>query len=137
MRHTNYDEMTNKQLNIEIATRKGWRVEEWQFPEPEGFALISPDGSTITVSDTEEYAWDNLPPVPADDANTALELMTTACFINLSPTLEGWFAHLVVDKGRDVIVFDYTIVDKTPARAICVCWLMWQDAKASANASRA
>jgi len=119
-----YSDMTDEQLNIEVAERRGWRVNLWTAPKPSGFALIAPDGSTIVVSDTPGHAWDNLPSLPANDSNEALAMWEGNDNFNLEPYQGRWCAMLCgTDRDEGAVAYD-----KNPARAITICWLKYQDA---------
>jgi hypothetical protein len=121
-----YNTMTDQQLNIEVAIRRGYRVEEWTFPKPSGYALVAPDGSTIVVSETPGYAWDNLSSCPASDTNAALSLWLPTDMFYLARYHEGWLAWVEdeADSDHKMHYVDAT----TPARAATICWLMYQDA---------
>jgi hypothetical protein len=113
----NYEQMTDNELRHEIAERLGWDHLDW-----EGDILFghNPHG-------THQL---ELTPNWPQDANDALELLfpdvddLEICFHDHTLTVDWFYAH---DDERFTTAVEQR--SASVARAICICWLRWQDAK--------
>jgi hypothetical protein len=141
---TNYEQMTDKELCAEIAERLGWTFEvttagrNFNNTPVIEYIAIDPDGykhrSFAALATSQESALAKHTPNWPRDANAALELLfpdvddLEICFHDHTLTVDWFYAH---DDERFT-----TAVEQRPAsvaRAICICWLRWQDAKGKAE----
>jgi hypothetical protein len=114
---TDYEQMTDTELQTEIAKRLGWT--EIVFSRP---YLVGREPGDIRP-DENRYI---IPKWP-QDANDALELLNK--FMTLSITLE-WNSILEKWSCRILLAHRLLPIDAkntTLARAISIAWLRWKD----------
>lgn len=110
-------------LQRAVAERLGYKVQRGDL----GWQVFDPKNTRVTYSyDGENYAWGSALswkiPNYSSDVNAALELIETvkASFrldSNAPGMWRAWFSPMGTMKNAD-----------TPAKAICLAWLDWQDA---------
>jgi hypothetical protein len=124
---TDYAAMTNEQLNVEIAKRRGYRfawhtVEGGWFGESGFEQIFDPQGHWLTAIDAELPEW-------ATDMNDALELIIDIDW-QMAHYTTGYHVHLHgtwIDEWEGKNSFSTHVAADTMARAICECWLKWLD----------
>ena len=141
----NYEKLLDFDLNRKIAEYKGWRVEaDWYGPRTDTFNAITPMGKPYAWSGTRESVWRDLfsgnftPSIPRwpEDLNEAILLFKDTgreCCVGLGSVqideneyVLRWYAH-IASKPNELPMMAWA---DTPARAVCLVWLYWQEEKA-------
>ena len=109
----NYEQMSNDELREEIADRLGWVNLDWD------------DNTLFGDNPSGMHNPENTPNYP-QDCNAALELLK-----DMPEYVLQWSAICWQWRVRPIAgVMNYALAaHETPARAICIAWLLWQDAQ--------
>jgi hypothetical protein len=130
-----YEHMTDNDLRRAIAERLGWRLED--TPDGRNRRLINPRGelNSFTRWHTMEELFNSpemtnraafVPDWPRD-ANAATGLLTGFLWaeIHWNSFVNQWTAVYPDEMGAK----GYEGSGATLARAVCICWLRWHDAR--------
>ena len=132
---TDYSNRANGELNVLVARRQGWRVEESPHNSALGrYCLIAPMQLLTEATRgrmTEALAWEGVPNKPADDANAALALdfgneMLTVLKTPPIGSVKPFFIAFV-SKSDDTTEYHRTSADSA-SRAITIAYLRYRDA---------
>lgn len=132
---TDYSALTDKELDKLVAERLGWRIE--QLTVHAGLSwhqVFTPDGTPIlreTAYGTKNawplYELDTTYPAYSTDANAALALIKSIFRLETGRAAGDrviWRANAALDEA-------FWVTADTPARAIVLAWLAWQDAQSA------
>ncbi len=128
---SDYDSLSDEQLNIEVAKRLGFKVEYMLVNGERRYFLLDPNRIRVTHRyEDEADLWRGALEHEeiahyATDANAALELWHGGDDFNLSHEDGVWIGE-PLGKSADPFaeVFGKS---ESPARATAITWLMWQD----------
>jgi hypothetical protein len=128
---TDYEQMTDTELQRVIAERLGWTCKTESHGSRTVHKLYTPAGHYMVQVWTQggSSVWSNLVeylPNWPQDANTALELLNK--FMTLSITIE-WNSILAKWSCRILLAHRLLPIDAkstTLARAISIAWLRWK-----------
>lgn len=131
---TDYSKLSDAELNREIVKRLGWTVVSnkqsglmFYYPLPPNQAAPARFGYR-----DEKSAWESIEFRPAQDANAAFNLIENECynFSHDAPSKTCIVRIARMDEETDY-QFIHSVHAKSIPRAICECWLEYQDAKQS------
>jgi hypothetical protein len=116
-----YEQMTDTELQTEIATRLGWT--EIVFSRP---FLVGREPGNIRP-DENRYIISNWP----QDANDALELLSDMDVITIDQrNIDVWIYRFPGDEIHvDASTIDYPLTPQTIARLWSIAWLRWKDSE--------
>lgn len=134
---TDYSTWPDARINYHIACMTGCKLEVTpEYGSLPWLRLVDKNDSHIKDTDVtwgsmetrrQFWSWG----LWANDANMALKLLTDITVIECHPTTKPpltWYMQFVYYPAREVVGFETHVFAKSFPRALCECWLMWQDA---------